>query len=137
MLAYFVSVLGTPEAVSAKRTSPTARIAAMNPIHALLELAIALDYVKVDRWGSEQFGEKPARGNRRASLTLPTSRVRKVDRARIREEVVAMATSAEDVRKVYEEPKVSDWLTVDQKRIDQFGEATMDLDWMHVDPERA
>ncbi len=48
-----------------------------------------------------------------------------------------MATSAEDVRKVYEEPKVSDWLTVDQKRIDQFGEATMDLDWMHVDPERA
>jgi acyl dehydratase len=43
-----------------------------------------------------------------------------------------------DIRKSYDErPQVSDWLTVDQARIDQFGEATLDSDWMHVDPERA
>ena len=32
---------------------------------------------------------------------------------------------------------VSDWFTVEQTLIDKFGEATCDLDWMHVDPERA
>jgi acyl dehydratase len=31
----------------------------------------------------------------------------------------------------------SDWLTVDQKRIDAFAEATGDHQWIHVDPERA
>ena len=31
----------------------------------------------------------------------------------------------------------SDWLTVDQGRIDQFARATLDLDWLHVDPDRA
>ena len=36
-----------------------------------------------------------------------------------------------------ENPQVSEWLTVDQERIDQFGRATLDSDWMHVDPERA
>lgn len=29
------------------------------------------------------------------------------------------------------------WLTVDQKRIDEFAEATGDDQWIHVDPERA
>ncbi|MEL7210459.1 MAG: MaoC family dehydratase [Actinomycetota bacterium] len=32
---------------------------------------------------------------------------------------------------------VSDWLTIDQDRIDQFAEATGDHQWIHVDPERA
>ncbi len=32
---------------------------------------------------------------------------------------------------------VSEWLTVDQKRIDQFAEATGDHQWIHVDVERA
>ncbi|MDP5183906.1 MaoC family dehydratase [Blastococcus sp. BMG 814] len=32
---------------------------------------------------------------------------------------------------------VSDWLTVDQERIDQFAEATGDHQWIHVDVERA
>lgn len=32
---------------------------------------------------------------------------------------------------------VSDWLLIDQKRIDQFAEATDDHQWIHVDPERA
>jgi acyl dehydratase len=31
----------------------------------------------------------------------------------------------------------SDWLTVDQKRIDAFADATGDHQWIHVDPERA
>ena len=31
----------------------------------------------------------------------------------------------------------TDWLEVDQKRIDLFAEATGDHQWIHVDPERA
>jgi acyl dehydratase len=31
----------------------------------------------------------------------------------------------------------SDWLTVDQKRVDLFADATGDHQWIHVDPERA
>ena len=44
----------------------------------------------------------------------------------------------EDVRRAYaKQPEVSEWLTVDQARIDQFGQSTLDSDWLHVDPERA
>ncbi|MEJ2603060.1 MAG: MaoC family dehydratase [Gammaproteobacteria bacterium] len=32
---------------------------------------------------------------------------------------------------------VSEWVTVDQHRIDLFAEATGDHQWIHVDPERA
>jgi acyl dehydratase len=39
--------------------------------------------------------------------------------------------------RVGEELGVSDWITVDQKRIDQFAEATGDHQWIHIDPERA
>jgi acyl dehydratase len=35
------------------------------------------------------------------------------------------------------EPETSDWMVVDQKRIDDFAEATGDNQWIHVDPERA
>ena len=31
----------------------------------------------------------------------------------------------------------TDWLTIDQQRIDGFAEATGDKQWIHVDPERA
>lgn len=31
----------------------------------------------------------------------------------------------------------SDWLTIDQERIDKFAEATGDFQWIHVDVERA
>jgi acyl dehydratase len=31
----------------------------------------------------------------------------------------------------------SDWLEIDQNRIDRFAEATGDHQWIHVDPERA
>ena len=32
---------------------------------------------------------------------------------------------------------VSDWITVDQKKIDKFAEATGDFQWIHCDQERA
>jgi acyl dehydratase len=38
---------------------------------------------------------------------------------------------------VGQEVGVSDWISVDQKRIDQFAEATGDHQWIHVDPLRA
>jgi acyl dehydratase len=34
------------------------------------------------------------------------------------------------------EPLVSEWLTVDQAKVDRFAEATGDHQWIHVDPER-
>jgi len=36
-----------------------------------------------------------------------------------------------------EELHVSDWLSVEQARIDAFADATLDHQWIHVDPERA
>lgn len=38
---------------------------------------------------------------------------------------------------VGEEVGLSDWIVVDQHRIDQFAEATSDYQWIHVDVERA
>ena len=32
---------------------------------------------------------------------------------------------------------VGPWLTVDQERIDRFAEVTGDVQWIHIDPERA
>jgi acyl dehydratase len=38
---------------------------------------------------------------------------------------------------VGQELAVSNWLTVDQQRINQFADATGDHQWIHVDPDRA
>jgi acyl dehydratase len=38
---------------------------------------------------------------------------------------------------VGEDLGVSDWLTITQERIDMFGEATNDKQWIHCDPVRA
>jgi acyl dehydratase len=38
---------------------------------------------------------------------------------------------------VGQEVAVSDWITIDQERINRFAEATSDHQWIHVDPERA
>lgn len=47
-------------------------------------------------------------------------------------------TSAEELRAAIGEPLgPSEWLEVDQKRIDLFADATGDHQWIHVDPERA
>ena len=44
----------------------------------------------------------------------------------------------EELKRYYgEDEHASPWVEVTQRDIDQFGEATHDLDWMHVDPERA
>ena len=36
-----------------------------------------------------------------------------------------------------QEVGISDWITIDQARIDRFAEATDDFQWIHVDAERA
>jgi acyl dehydratase len=47
-------------------------------------------------------------------------------------------TGADDLKAaVGEELGYTDWLEVDQKRIDLFAEATGDHQWIHVDPEKA
>jgi len=46
--------------------------------------------------------------------------------------------SIEDAKAlVGEEVGLSDWIVIDQHRIDQFAEATADHQWIHVDTERA
>ncbi|WAX80835.1 MaoC family dehydratase [Streptomyces sp. KMM 9044] len=47
-------------------------------------------------------------------------------------------TSVDDLKAaVGEQLGYTDWLEVDQKRVDLFAEATGDHQWIHVDPERA
>ena len=38
---------------------------------------------------------------------------------------------------VGQEVAVSDWVTIEQQRVDLFADATDDHQWIHVDPERA
>lgn len=47
-------------------------------------------------------------------------------------------TSIEDAKALEgKEVGLSDWVVIDQHRIDQFAEATADYQWIHVDTERA
>lgn len=47
-------------------------------------------------------------------------------------------TSIEDAKALEgEEVGLSEWIVIDQNRIDQFAEATTDYQWIHVDTERA
>ncbi len=47
-------------------------------------------------------------------------------------------TGADDLRSAAgERLGASDWLTVEQERIDTFADATGDHQWIHVDPEKA
>ena len=47
-------------------------------------------------------------------------------------------TSIEDAKALEGvEVGVSDWIVIDQHRIDQFAEATNDHQWIHIDTERA
>ena len=48
-----------------------------------------------------------------------------------------LASLAELRSRIGEEVGVSDWLTIDQQRIDQFAGATEDRQFIHVDPEAA
>lgn len=59
---------------------------------------------------------------------------------RLRYDVAAMHTirSIDDAKALEgAEVGVSDWVVIDQHRIDQFAEATGDYQWIHVDTERA
>jgi acyl dehydratase len=47
------------------------------------------------------------------------------------------ATLAEMQALVGQDLGSSDWLSIDQARIDLFAEATGDKQWIHIDPERA
>ena len=52
--------------------------------------------------------------------------------------MASLIASVEDAKALEgEEVGVSDWLVIDQQRIDQFAEATNDYQWIHVDVERA
>jgi len=46
-------------------------------------------------------------------------------------------TLAELAACVGQDVAVSDWIAIDQERIDRFADATGDHQWIHVDPERA
>jgi acyl dehydratase len=47
-------------------------------------------------------------------------------------------TSIDDAKALEgQEVGLSDWVVIDQNRIDQFAEATTDYQWIHVDTERA
>jgi len=48
-----------------------------------------------------------------------------------------VAPLAEIRSRVGEEVGASDWLTIDQQRIDEFAEATEDRQFIHVDPDAA
>jgi acyl dehydratase len=49
-----------------------------------------------------------------------------------------LITSIEDAKALEgEEVGLSDWIVIDQNRIDEFAEATTDHQWIHVDTERA
>ncbi len=50
----------------------------------------------------------------------------------------SLATAIEESTKhIGTEVGVSNWITVDQKMIDEFAKVTHDEQWIHVDPERA
>lgn len=49
-----------------------------------------------------------------------------------------LITSIEDAKALEgKEAGLSEWVVIDQNRIDQFAEATTDYQWIHVDTERA
>lgn len=49
-----------------------------------------------------------------------------------------LITSIDDAKALEgEEVGLSDWIVIDQNRIDEFAEATSDHQWIHVDTERA
>ena len=48
-----------------------------------------------------------------------------------------LASLAEIRSRIGEEVGVSNWLTIDQQRIDEFAEATEDRQFIHVDPDAA
>ncbi len=66
----------------------------------------------------------------------------RLERQTERPKPIAMSNAALQLHtslqeKIGEEIYVSDWVSVDQSRIDRFAEVTEDQQWIHTDPERA
>jgi acyl dehydratase len=56
----------------------------------------------------------------------------------VRETDLQLIRSIEDAKALEgKEVGLSDWVVIDQHRVDQFAEATADHQWIHVDTERA
>lgn len=54
-----------------------------------------------------------------------------------RDTVPTIADASALRERIGAEPIVSDWIGLDQTRVDRFADATGDHQWIHVDPERA
>ena len=56
----------------------------------------------------------------------------------VRDSVLHLIKSIEDAKALEgKEVGLSDWVEIDQQKIDRFAKATGDFQWIHVDPERA
>jgi acyl dehydratase len=77
----------------------------------------------------------PVTGLRIERASGITWRFRQVARQVTRLHIISCIDDAKALEGV--EVGVSDWIVVDQHRIDQFAEATADYQWIHVDTERA
>jgi len=50
---------------------------------------------------------------------------------------MAHFTSVEELESAVGQRETSEWITIDQERINRFADATGDHQWIHLDPERA
>ncbi len=59
-------------------------------------------------------------------------------RKSVRESILHLITSIEDAKALEgKEVGLSDWVEIDQQKIDRFAKATGDFQWIHVDVDRA
>ncbi len=59
-------------------------------------------------------------------------------RKSVRESILHLITSIEDAKALEgKEVGLSDWVEIDQQKIDRFAKATGDFQWIHVDTDRA
>ena len=70
--------------------------------------------------------------------TTPALRINTKDETPSRESVLHLIKSIEDAKALEgKEVGLSDWVEIDQQKIDRFAKATGDFQWIHVDAERA
>ena len=50
---------------------------------------------------------------------------------------MAQFSSVEELAAAVGQTETSEWITIDQERVNRFADATDDHQWIHVDPERA
>ena len=60
------------------------------------------------------------------------------DKNQFRDSILHLIKSIEDAKALEgKEVGLSDWVEIDQQKIDRFAKATGDFQWIHVDPDRA